>query len=110
MADQRAKDERFKALTAIDLQEWAGTKVFYRGQEYQRNRRVQGLARTPGGSVVAWVKGSQRYATSVDLVEGALTSSCSCPYGMTCKHAVALALEYIEQLKKRNPVPTVTEQ
>jgi uncharacterized Zn finger protein len=110
MARDRSKADRFKALTAIDLQEWAGTKIYSRGQSYQRGRRVQELACTPDGALVAWVLGSDRYATWVDIDEAGPESSCSCPYGVSCKHAVAVVIEYAEKLKHNSPVPTTTEQ
>jgi uncharacterized Zn finger protein len=56
------------------------------------------------------VLGSDRYATSVELENGELVATCTCPYGGVCKHAVAVVLEYLEQVKRKNTIPTVTQQ
>ena len=110
MTRKRSKNDFFKELTWDDLREWAGSTIVSRGRNYHRNSQVEGLARTPSGGVVAWVHGAQRYATWVDFEEGALVSVCSCPYGATCKHAVAVVLEYLDQLEKNIEIPQVTEQ
>lgn len=110
MARKRKKTDFFQELTWDDLQEWAGSKIVSRGKGYQRSSHVQGLARSPSGGLVAWVEGTERYATRVDFEDGALISACSCPYWDTCKHAVAVVLEYLDHLKKDVKVPRVTEQ
>lgn len=104
------KRDFFKRLTWDDLREWAGSRIVSRGQNYHRNRQVQGLARTPSGGLIAWVQGSQRYATRVDFVDGELDSVCSCPHWDTCKHAGVVVLEYLDHLKNGIEVPEVTEQ
>ena len=80
------------------------------GQSYQRSRRVQDLAQTKSGGLVAWVQGEKRYATQVDFKGGELISTCTCPYGSTCKHAVAVVLEYLDLLKKNMEVPRIAKQ
>jgi uncharacterized Zn finger protein len=109
MPRKRSKEDRFRELTWDNLREWAGSTIVTRGRSYQRNGHVQGLARTPNGGLVAWVHGTQRYATRVDFEEGELTSTCSCPYGATCKHAVAVVLEYLDHLKRDIEIPEMTE-
>ena len=110
MTRKGSKNDFFKELTWDGLREWAGSTIVSRGRSYQRYGAVQGLARTPSGGVIAWVHGTQRYATWVDFDEGALASACSCPYGATCKHAVAVVLEYLDHLNKNIEIPKVTEQ
>jgi uncharacterized Zn finger protein len=109
MAQKHPTTDRFAELTWTDLQEWAGSSTVARGRSYQRNRHVQGLACTPRGSLLAWVQGTQRYATQVEITGSRLTSSCTCPVGYSCKHAVATVLDYLERLKQNISVPTVTE-
>jgi uncharacterized Zn finger protein len=109
MAQKRPTTDRFAELTWNDLQEWAGSSTLSRGRSYQRNRQVQELVCTPSGSLLAWVQGTQRYATQVEITGEGLTSSCTCPVGYSCKHAVATVLEYLEHLKHQINVPTVTE-
>ncbi|MBI3304205.1 MAG: SWIM zinc finger domain-containing protein [Deltaproteobacteria bacterium] len=110
MAQKRSKTDLFEELTWDDLEEWAGAAIVSRGRSYQRGRRVQSLARSGSGGLVAWVQGTHRYATVVEVEDGELTSFCTCPYGDTCKHAVAVVLEYLECLKQKREVPTVTER
>lgn len=100
----------FNALTWDDLQSWAGPVIVARGRRYQRSRQVQDLARTSSGGLVAWVLGSNRYATRIETEDDELVAACTCPYGDICKHAVAVVLDYLEQVKHNRTVPTVTEQ
>ncbi len=105
--DPQTKIALFKQLSWSELEDWAGATIAARGQSYQRSRRVTDLARTAEGEVVAWVQGTRRYATLVDRDEHGLSSACTCPYEDTCKHAVAVALTYREQLTQQREVPTV---
>jgi len=109
MTSKPSKTDSFKELTWDDLQEWAGNRVLSRGQGYQRSHRVQELAQTESGGLVAWVQGEKRYATQVDFKGGELISTCTCPYGGTCKHAVAVVIEYLERLKKNMETPKIAE-
>ncbi len=106
---KNSKSEFFKKLTWNDIQVWAGDTITSRGQSYQRSRAVRDLALTPDGSLVAWVQGTERYATKVDIEDEELTSDCTCPYGGTCKHAVAVVLDYLEKLRQNVKVPTVSD-
>lgn len=106
---KRPKADIFKQLTWGDIKAWAGINITSRGQSYQRSHRVQELACTSNGGLVAWVKGTKTYATLVDIEEEELTSGCTCPYGDVCKHAVAVVLEYLEKLNQNIQVLTVAE-
>ena len=101
MARKRKQADPFESLTWNDLTDWAGSKIVSRGKNYQRNGYVKDLARTPDGNLVAWVEGTERYATRVFFEDDELESICSCPYWDTCKHAVAVVVEYLENLKKK---------
>jgi uncharacterized Zn finger protein len=103
-------EQRWRALTWPELEEWAGTHSLERGRTYQRGGRVHDLAVTGDGGLLAWVQGSRRYATHVRLGDssrgGLLKAQCSCPLETGhCKHAVAVVLEYLEALKAKRPVP-----
>ena len=65
---------------------------------------MRDLAATSAGGLVAWVQGSValRHARRSRQVDH-LASDCTCPYGGTCKHAVAVALAYVNR-----PEPGVT--
>ncbi|MBA3946096.1 MAG: SWIM zinc finger domain-containing protein [Herpetosiphonaceae bacterium] len=106
--DQPAKMALFKQLTWSEIEEWAGTTVAARGSSYQRSHRVTGLALTSTGEVIAWVQGTRRYATLIDINEDGLIADCSCPYAGICKHAVAVLLDYREHLKQQRELSTVS--
>jgi uncharacterized Zn finger protein len=80
-------------LTWADLEAWAGTRIISRGTSYQKGGCVRELAITSDGGLLAWVRGSENYATSVSFIKGRLSSDCTCPYEGNCKHAVAVVLE-----------------
>jgi len=92
-------------LTWADLESWAGARVVSRGASYRKSGAVRDLAVTSSGALLAWVKGSVNYATMVSMDNGRLSSGCICPYGGTCKHAVAVVLEYLDCFEKNGDVP-----
>lgn len=110
MVRTQSQTDPFKDLTWNELQEWAGAIIVSRGQSYQRSRLVHELARTSRGGLVAWVQGTRRYATGVEAGDEALIAACTCPYGGVCKHAVAIVLDYLEQVKHNRAIPTAPEQ
>ena len=95
----------FSELTWDDLEEWAGSRIVARGRSYQRKGAVLELQRTDDGALVASVVGSSLYSARVSI-DGSkeLISECTCPYWTTCKHAVAVVLEYLEMAKKGTAV------
>ena len=109
MAPKRKKTGLFEGLTWNDLTVWAGNKIVSRGKNYQRNGYVKDLACSTDGSLIAWVEGTKRYATKVFFEGGELESDCTCPYWDTCKHAVAVVVEYLENLKKQVKIPKATK-
>lgn len=94
-------------IALSQLRAWAGEAVFKRGQDYELRGRVRELAATAEGGLVAWVQGSERYATRVTLRADELASNCSCPYGGTCKHAIAVALAYLNRPEHVRSLPVV---
>jgi len=110
MSRKRKQAEHFKKLTWNDLTAWAGSKIVSRGKNYQRSGYVKELVRAPDGSLIAWVEGTMRYATHVFFEDGELESTCNCPYWDTCKHAVAVVVEYLNGLKRKKKIPKVTKK
>ncbi len=97
-----------RELTLGDLRDWAGGKILGRARPYVS--RVQQLSLAPDQALVAWVVGTERYATSVRLPRrGEYVHACSCPYehGGPCKHAVALLLAAGEALKAGQAIPAL---
>ena len=54
-------------LTWADLEAWAGARIVSRGTSYQKSGYVRDLAVTYEGGLLAWVRGSENYATTVSL-------------------------------------------
>lgn len=106
----KKKAEPFVDLSWNDLREWAGSKIVSRGKSYQRQKLVSKLAILDNRVLLAWVDGTHRYATQVTMNEDGLPeSTCTCPYGIDCKHGVAVILEYLEHIKKDLRVPRAPE-
>ena len=62
------------------------------------------LGESEAGELVAWVAGGSRYATRVRMKRPRgggheLESSCSCPVGWQCKHAVAVVVALLDALE-----------
>jgi uncharacterized Zn finger protein len=106
MPNKKTLIDRFSDLTWDDIESWAGGKIVSRGQNYQRQGRVSDLAVTDDGSLIAWVDGSARYVTRVVMDEDGLPDSiCTCPYGLNCKHGVAVVIEYLKRVENKRSVP-----
>lgn len=104
-----AGTDPFTHLSWADVTDWAGTRIVERGRHYQERGLVENLSRTRDSSLVAWVEGTQRYATMVNIDGGQISSDCTCPYWDTCKHAVAVVLEYLHRLREGEEVPEVPD-
>ncbi len=75
----------YKKLTWDDLVDWFEDRIVDRGQRYQSQGRVSELSVTESGDLIAWVEGTKRYATTVEITEGEfLDSWCTCPYAANC--------------------------
>lgn len=106
MPGKKTPADRYAALTRKDLNQWAGSRIVGRGRSYQQLGRVSSLAITDDGGLIAWVDGSDRYATMVAMDEGCLPESiCTCPYEEDCKHGVAVVIEYMERIENKMRVP-----
>lgn len=114
MAKSRSKvADRWAGLTWADLEDWAGPRSVERGRTYQRGGRVKDLKITADGALLATVTGTERYATRVALGSGrglaVLESSCTCPVGVSCKHAVATVADYLSAVADGRDVPEASD-
>ncbi len=104
---------KWAKLTWTDLDTWAGSRAVSRGRTYQRGGRVKDLRISADGDLLATVVGGDRYATTVSLTPGrkgsSLESSCTCPVGISCKHAVATVAEYLQAVADGRAVPLADE-
>ena len=106
--------DRLADLTNRELDEVCGTVVLARGLAYAKQGRVVELELADDGTeATGWVGGSngQTYTTRVSLSPVATpsagrlelrrwVSTCTCPVGVDCKHAVAVAVA----TRERQPV------
>ena len=96
---KHSQTEGWATLSWDDLTEWAGARSVSRGRSYQSQGRVDDLAISEDGWLLATVIGGERYAVSVWCDQqkkkgGALYSRCTCPVGSSgCKDAVAVVAE-----------------
>lgn len=95
----------WEKLTWTDLSDWVGSKTLRRGETYQQQGRVENLCCSQGHILLAWVVGTEYYATRVDLDttkrkrSDRISSECSCPVGYACKHGVAVVLEFLKMIE-----------
>jgi hypothetical protein len=69
-----------------------GEKTFRRGKDYYEEGRVLYAVKLEG-IITGEVLGTMRYCTRVNVND--LSSICSCPVRINCKHGVALILRYL---------------
>lgn len=104
MPKKKTQLDSFADLTWNDLEEWAGSKIVSRGKTYQRQGRVSDLAVTEDDGLIAWVDGTERYATKVGMDDDGLPDSiCTCPHEWDCKHGVAVLIEYLKRIEDNQP-------
>lgn len=99
--------------TWSDLEEYFGAKTLTRGKGYQSSGRVNEVVRVEPDCILGRVSGSRTYAVRVELdrpEDGWIpVTDCTCPVGMSCKHAVALILEYIARMRDSRSIRELTE-
>lgn len=96
--------KKFADLAWQDLEDWAGNRVVARAKGYKGE--VEGLSVTENDFLLASVQGSIKYTTKVGFNDnGRLSSICTCPYGSSCKHAVAMILVFLDAVKKGETLP-----
>lgn len=100
-------------LTWDHLDLWAGIGAVSRGKAYQKEGRVKDLKVSEDGELLATVKGTQSYATTVSLEwdgkKPFLESGCTCPVHASCKHAVATVAECLGAIAEGRTLPIAAE-
>ncbi|MES3008235.1 MAG: DEAD/DEAH box helicase [Pseudomonadota bacterium] len=89
-------------FTINDIKEMAPGTTFDRGLQYYHQRRATIRQNYPEQSrFIASVMGSGRntYRVELSAENGILIGDCSCPIGGDCKHAVAAALQWLQENK-----------
>lgn len=97
----------FVNLSWDDLEQWAGAAILERGKRYRR--RVRALAISDDNHLIATVNGTEQYITHVWLEAGKPDCECSCPYWSDCKHAIAVILAYLDNIRPELPVPLIQQ-
>jgi len=95
-------------FTISDIQKIADSATFQRGLEYFKQKRVKMLAYDEASETFnAQVKGRgrNRYEVDVFMTEDGLTSICTCPVTLDCKHGVAAALHWLS-IKPKDVEPS----
>jgi len=106
MSKKKPKLDRFADLTWNDLEEWAGSRIVSRGKNYQGQGRVCDLAVTEDHGLIAWVDGTERYATKVIMEDDGLPEAiCTCPFELDCKHAAAVVIEFLKRIENNLSIP-----
>ncbi|CAG4907024.1 hypothetical protein R52603_03479 [Paraburkholderia saeva] len=86
-------------ITLTEVQSLADLKTFTRGKAYFQNGAVSRLEEHDG-VLQGNVRGTHRYSVELGAgADGELTYECDCPVGaggIFCKHAVAVALSWLE--------------
>lgn len=81
-----------------------GEKIFARGETYFRDGRVQKLEREKG-VLTATVRGTTTYEVRIWANRDGVAYKCQCPFGaegLFCKHAVAVALAWVNAESTRD--------
>ncbi len=97
-----------EAIPLEKLEVIAGSKIFNRGKRYYKQGKIKNFE-IDGDIVKAKVAGSSSRAYNVSLYfeDGELNGiSCSCPYdwGPVCKHIVAVALKYNDEIVRHKTI------
>lgn len=91
-------------LTLDMIKDAADPTIYGRGRSYYKSGMVMECEEVEPGVVEGVIRGSgnRRYEAMIDFTDSYLYSSCTCPYDWSdvCKHAVALALEYLHLSKE----------
>lgn len=85
-------------ISRATLEDFAGTTVFRRGEEYFSIGAV-GHLRAIDDRITARVEGSETYTVELHEDDGELAYDCTCPHaadGNFCKHCVAVGLAWLE--------------
>ncbi len=101
-----------ETLTLAKVMSLTDTKTFARGKAYFHDGAVSRL-QTGEHSVRANVRGTQSYAVEMRCDYGGLVYYCNCPVGQSsafCKHAVAVALSWLENSGAEVFQPDETER
>lgn len=96
-------------LLTLALQSVTDTAYFTRGQTYHDQKKVQWLDEDKG-RVLARVQGSRDYTVELWEVDNRIQYNCDCPIGQEgafCKHCVATALAWLEEMKSPSSPPGV---
>jgi non-specific serine/threonine protein kinase len=82
----------------------ANQEIYQRGMEYYRDGRVR-LLQADDGIIIARVRGSRIYSVAVHRNGAGFSTSCTCPYGFTCKHIIATLLQARDHFNQQAVAP-----
>jgi non-specific serine/threonine protein kinase len=79
--------------------------IYQRGLEYYLHGRVR-LIETNGDTITARVRGKQEYSVSIHRNGNGFLTTCTCPYGFTCKHVIATLLQARDYFNQPQAAPS----
>ena len=96
----------FETISGDDIQGCCDSKVYHRGGEYFKYGYVADASyNIEKTRLKTLVKGNSDYTVIIDLQNGHIEGSCTCPYGGTCKHVIASLLFAIGENSEIDVIP-----
>jgi uncharacterized protein YdhG (YjbR/CyaY superfamily) len=98
-------------LSIDEIEDCFDSKVFYRGKEYYENGLVEEASLSADKlQFHSTVIGNDDYHVTINLRDGNVSASCTCPYGGFCKHIAASLLYALEEeVSELSVVPDAKE-
>lgn len=92
------------------IDEYFDNETQFRGMQYSREKRVNQFIVSEQGSLIKAIvsgKGNKKYEVRIQIkpdkyADLSISSTCSCPVTLNCKHAVAALIDAYEKNKKFN--------
>jgi hypothetical protein len=87
-----------RGLTVQSVRDRLFRKIYGRAEAYYRERRVHNPRRIDA-VLEASVRGTELYAVRIEVVDGSVLASCTCPFvqNAICKHIGAVLLQWIRE-------------
>ena len=106
ITDQNNLPEFFETISNDDILDCCDSKVYHRSQQYFKYGYVADASyNIEKTRLKTMVKGNSEYTVIIDLQNGHIEGSCTCPYGGTCKHVIASLLYAIGENSEIDVIP-----
>ncbi len=96
----------FETISREEVQDCCDSSVYHRGRKYFEDGRVADASYNIDKTrLKTLVIGSSEYTVTLNLQNGQIEGSCTCPYGGTCKHVIASLLYAIYEKSEMDIIP-----